>query len=210
MTRSTYEREEGTNLPEARTLRLAFELPWQGEEGELDDDLWQDDEPDEVRGLSAGRGGLLLSAFLLTVAFFAPFVSVVRLDSDVPARRTVSAFELAADRAPSLWCIPAVAGCFLSIVVRRRRRSAMRGARAALLMMNLFALFAVVYSLRRIYRGAASQLWMQVSPVRVEWRWALPCFLLALVFGIYSSLRFGSGPRASALPAEEEGRRRAQ
>ena len=115
------------------------------------------DLPDEGEKVSAldprfGRLPLVLGALTVLAGFFLPFV---RTDFPDGTMSSGTGLEVASNVALNLWIVPAVAATLLSILGRRRSLVAMRGARLAVLLLSLVGLSSVIYTVSRVYLGAA-------------------------------------------------------
>lgn len=99
-----------------------------------------------------GRLPLAISALTVLAGFFLPFVRTDFPDGTVSAG---TGLETASSVALNLWIVPAVAATLLSILGRRRTPLQMRGARLAVLLLAVVAVSSVIYTVSRVYRGAA-------------------------------------------------------
>lgn len=89
---------------------------------------------------SYGRGWLLLGACLLLLAFVLPFAEMT--GGFVAAS---SLYDLAAQRAKTLWLVPASAVAVLALFMRLRTPLALRGARLAVAWLALLPLALAAY-----------------------------------------------------------------
>jgi hypothetical protein len=107
-----------------------------------------------------GRALLLAGAVLAAVAFLVPFCTV-----SFEAQQTVyTGLAAAGRRAPNLWTVPFVAGVFLWMLLRRRSRGAMRGARPAALLLAFMPLISVAYSAWRMAQAAGGGVTVAFGP----------------------------------------------
>jgi len=127
-----------------------------------------------------GRGAPLLGATLVLLGFVVAFVSASELEA--------SALEVAVDGAGNLWFTPGAAILLLWILWRRRSRSTMRAARAAVLGLAIGGILPLVYTCRRIV------LVSEVHGATVDWRWGLWLMLAGLLLAALGSRGLGSSP----------------
>lgn len=125
-----------------------------------------------------GRGAVVLGAALVILGFLAPFVR----SSEIEA----SALEVAIDGAGNLWFTPGAAMLLLWILWRRRSRSAMRAARAAVLGLAVSGGLPLLYTTRRIGLVA------EAHDAGVHWLWGLWLMLAGLLVAAIASSRLGS------------------
>ncbi|KPK13738.1 MAG: hypothetical protein AMJ62_14465 [Myxococcales bacterium SG8_38] len=147
---------------------------------------------DEVRVFAdprLGRGPLMLGAVLVLIGFVAPFARSRGIEA--------SALEAAVDGAVNLWLTPGAAIVLLWIPWKRRTRSAMHAARAAVLGLAVSGVLPLVYTTRRI--GVMAE----ASHANVEWRWGLWLMAAGLVVCAMSSAGFGGRHRADVQAAPE-------
>ena len=127
-----------------------------------------------------GRGPVLLGISLALLGFLVPMVRY----GDV----VESALEVAIEGAGNLWLAPGAGLAVLLILWRRRTRSAMSGARAALFGLALGGILPVLYTGRRIGMLAES------FSTSLEWQWGLWLMIAGCVAAALGSVRLG-GPR---------------
>lgn len=125
-----------------------------------------------------GRGATLLGAILVLLGFLAPFVRSSELEA--------SALEVAIDGAGNLWFTPGAAIALLWILWRRRSRSAMRAARAAVLGLALGGILPLVYTCRRIVLVA------DAHGATVDWLWGAWLMLGGLLLVAFGCRGLGS------------------
>lgn len=146
-----------------------------------------DDDRVPVYSPSMGRGALFLGVIVTLVAFLCP---LVRLSGAIELTNTLE--ELATGRAPRLWLVPAAAVATLSILLRRRTPSQMRGARLALCL--LAALPSVVVAVTLAGASDAAQLLAQKLGGHIQVHWGAGAWLvwIAAIPLLWGSLRFGA------------------
>ena len=128
-----------------------------------------------------GRGVVLFGAALVLGGFVAPFVRGAGISA--------SALEVAIDGADNLWLTPGAASALLWILWRRRSRSALRAARAAVLGLASGAALPLIYTTRRI------ELVAETYPSDVEWLWGLWLMAAGLVMAVFGSRGLGATRR---------------
>lgn len=128
-----------------------------------------------------GRGLVLVGAAWVFLGFVAPFVRGAGISA--------SALEVAIDGADNLWFTPGAASVLLWILWRRRSRSALRAARAAVLGLALGGALPLIYTTRRI--GLVADAYTS----DVEWLWGLWLMVAGLVISGVGSGRLGGRRR---------------
>lgn len=147
---------------------------------------------DEVRFFAdprLGRGPVMLGAVLVLFGFVAPFARSRGIE--------VSALEAAVDGAINLWLTPGAAILLLSVAWRRRTRSAMRAARAAVFGLAVSGVLPLAYTARRI------QIMAEASGANVEWLWGPWLMMAGLVLCGTRSIGFGGRPDADGQAAPD-------
>jgi hypothetical protein len=124
-----------------------------------------------------GRGGMLLGASLVVLAFFVPFVRVRGVDA--------SALEVAIDGAHNLWLTPIAAMAVLGTLFLRRARHSMRSARLAVIGLAVGGVLPLVYTTERV---AAMTVARGDTP---EWLWGCWAMWAGLALVALASLGLG-------------------
>lgn len=127
-----------------------------------------------------GRGTVLLGVSLALLGFLVPLVRYGEV--------VESALEVAMEGAGNLWLAPVAALAILSILWRRRTRSAMRAGRAAVFGLALGGILPLLYTGRRIGMLAES------FSTDLEWRWGLWLMIAGFAAAALGSFCLG-GPR---------------
>lgn len=131
----------------------------------------------------------MLGAVLVLFGFVAPFARSRGIE--------VSALEAAVDGAINLWLTPGAAILLLSVAWRRRTRSAMRAARAAVFGLAVSGVLPLAYTARRI------QIMAEASGANVEWLWGPWLMMAGLVLCGTRSIGFGGRPDADGQAAPD-------
>lgn len=151
--------------------------------------------------MGRGRGMLIALCALGLVAFFTPWVEVVR-----PELSLRSGFELARGRAGWLWGGAAAYFVLIPFVLTRRTIARMRGVRLVTMMLASLTAFEVAMLLLLPPRGRG------LMPVYIEWRWGLYASFLVSVAATVVASRFGGSlpelPGALAKRSQPPPRRR--
>jgi len=95
---------------------------------------------------------LIVGALTVLAGFFLPLVRTTFEDGTVSE---ATGLATASNVAPNLWIVPAIAATLLSILIRRRTPRQMRGARLAVLFLGVVAVSSLIYTVSRVFRGAA-------------------------------------------------------
>lgn len=136
-----------------------------------------------------GRGPVMLGAVLVLIGFVAPFARSRGIE--------VSALEAAVDGAINLWLTPGAAILLLSVPWRRRTRSAMRAARAAVFGLAVSGLLPLAYTTRRI------EIMAEAFGANVEWLWGPWLMVAGLILCATSSVGFGGRLEADGQAAPD-------
>jgi hypothetical protein len=163
------------------------------------DDLPHAEEPEELTedhevspvDLRFGRGELGAGVLLLLASVLAPMFTV----SEGRDSSTFSLLEAATSRAPNLWTIPFVAALVLSITLRRRSIGQMLGARLAMLILSTGPFLSLVYTMWKIYGGAAQLSAAMHLDVQVHLEWGIGLIVAGGVLLVIGSLRLGVAPK---------------
>lgn len=190
--RELYTREEAVRCPDCDVDLTALEkLPPSAEalaEAELEAGVLP---PEPIPALDyplpwtfPGRGRLALVAVaaLGLLAFFAPWVSVVKPDISL-----LSGFDLARGRAGWLWGGFAAWLTLVPLVASRRSVNQMRGVRVICAM---FASMTLVETLMLVARPPQSH---PRIPVEIHWQWGLYASMALGAAGVLLSIRLGGG-----------------
>jgi hypothetical protein len=126
-----------------------------------------------------GRGPVMLGAAFVIIGFFLPFVRAESIEA--------SALQVAVDGARNLWLTPGAALVMLGVLWVRRKVTAMRSARLAVLGLSFAGALPLLYSARRISIMAEAR--------QTDVDWLLGCVVMVTGLAVAGFGSFGFGAR---------------